>query len=180
MALVKLNPINQRRWQQFKSNRRGWWSLWIFLALFVLSLGAEFIANERHIVVRYDGEWYFPVVRHYPETTFGGDFPTEADYRDPYVQNLIEQRGWMLWPPIRYHYSSINYDLEVPSPAPPSAENPLGTDDQARDVLARLIYGFRISVLFGLALTLLSSVVGVAAGAVQGYFGGWLDLLGQR
>jgi microcin C transport system permease protein len=177
---MALSPLNQRRWQQFKQNRRGWWSLWIFLVLFVASLGSEFIANERPIVVNYDGGWYFPVLRYYPETAFGGDFPTEADYRDPYVQELIESRGWMLWPPIRYDYRSINFDLQVPSPSPPTRENLLGTDDQARDVLARLIYGFRISVLFGLALTLLSSLIGVMAGALQGYFGGWLDLLGQR
>ncbi|RFA30607.1 ABC transporter permease [Alkalilimnicola ehrlichii] len=177
---MKFSPINERRWQQFKRNRRGWWSLWIFLFLFVLSLGAEFIANDKPLVVNFDGGWYFPVFREYPETVFGGVFPTEAEYRDPYVQELIEADGWMLWPPIRYHYETINYDVETAVPAPPSAEHWLGSDDQARDVVARLIYGFRLSVLFGLALTLLSSVIGVFAGAIQGYFGGWLDLLGQR
>lgn len=177
---MALSPLNRRRWQQFKANRRGWWSLWIFLALFGLSLGAELIANDKPIVMYYDGEFYFPVVQVYPETTFGGDFVTEAEYRDPYIQNLINAKGWMLWPPIRYHYQTINYYLESPAPAPPSSDNWLGTDDQARDVLARLIYGFRISVLFGLALTVLSSIVGVLVGAIQGYFGGWVDLFGQR
>ncbi|RLK46401.1 microcin C transport system permease protein [Alkalispirillum mobile] len=176
----QLSPLNRRRWQQFKANRRGWWSLWIFLALFGLSLGAEFIANDRPLVVQYDGGYYFPVFRDYPETAFGGDFATTADYRDEFVAELIEEKGWMLWPAIRYSHDTINYDLEHAAPAPPSGENWLGTDDQARDVTARLIYGFRISVLFGLALTVASSIIGVLAGAVQGYFGGWLDLLAQR
>ncbi len=177
---MALSPLNQRRLHSFRANRRGWWSLWIFLLLFILSLFAEFIANDKPLLVRYDGGWYFPVVQEYAEITFGGEFATEADYRDPYVQDLIDARGWMIWPPIRYSYQTINYDLPVPAPSPPSAENWLGTDDQGRDVLARLIYGFRISVLFGLALTLASSVIGVAAGAVQGYLGGWTDLLFQR
>lgn len=179
MAL-RLSPLNRRRLENFKANRRGYWSLWIFLALFTVSLFAEFIANDKPLVVRYDGEWYFPVVKFYPETAFGGEFRTEADYRDPEVQALIEQKGWMIWPPIRYSYDTINFALTQPAPSPPSRENLLGTDDQGRDVLARLIYGFRISVLFGLTLTLASSVIGVAAGAVQGYFGGWVDLLFQR
>jgi len=179
MAL-RLSPINRRRLENFKANRRGYWSLWIFLALFTISLFAEFIANDKPLVVRYDGEWHFPVVKFYPETAFGGEFKTEADYRDPEVQALIEQKGWMIWPPIRYSYDTINFALTQPAPSPPSGENLLGTDDQGRDVLARLIYGFRISVLFGLTLTLASSVIGVAAGAVQGYFGGWVDLLFQR
>jgi microcin C transport system permease protein len=177
---MRMSPLNRRRWQQFKANRRGWWSLWIFLTLFVLSLGAELIANDRPLVVYYDGDVYFPVAEAYPEVTFGGDFATEAEYRDPFVQDLINDKGWMLWPPIPYHYRTINYQLTQPAPTPPSAQNLLGTDDQARDVLARLIYGFRISVLFGLALTVLSSIVGVLVGAIQGYFGGWIDLLGQR
>lgn len=177
---MQLNPLNQRRWRQFKANRRGWWSLWAFLVLFGLSLGAELIANDRPLVVRFDGEFYFPVAKAYPEITFGGDFATEAEYRDPYIQNLIDAKGWALWPPIRYHYRTINYNLGEPAPAPPSRDNLLGTDDQARDVLARLIYGFRISVLFGLALTIFSSIIGVAVGAIQGYFGGWVDLFGQR
>lgn len=176
----RLSPINRRRWQQFRRNRRGWYSLWLFMTLFVLTLFAEVIANDQPLFVWYDGAAYFPVVADYPETTFGGFLPTTADYRDPAVQELIEARGWILWPPIPYSYDTINYDLPVPAPAPPSADNWLGTDDQGRDVAARLIYGFRISVLFGLLLTLTSSVIGVAAGAVQGYFGGWTDLLGQR
>lgn len=178
--MPRLNPINQRRWAQFRANRRGWWSLWLFLVVFTVTLFAEFVANDRPLLVHFDGDWYVPVVVSYPETTFGGDFPTEADYRDPFVAELIEAEGWMLWPPVRYYYDTINYESESAAPAPPSAENWLGTDDQGRDVLARLIYGFRISVLFGLALTLASSVIGVAVGAVQGYFGGRVDLLGQR
>ena len=177
---IPLNPINQRRWAQFRANRRGWWSLWIFLMLFILSLFAEFLANERPLLVHYDGGWYVPVLVSYPETTFGGDFPTEAEYRDPHVAELINADGWMLWPPIRYHYRTINFESEAAAPAPPSTANWLGTDDQGRDVLARLIYGFRISVLFGLALTIGSSLIGVAVGAVQGYFGGRTDLFGQR
>ncbi len=175
-----MNPINRRRLANFRANRRGFWSLWIFLVLFFGSLFAEFIANDKPLVIRYDGAWYFPVLTEYPETTFGGEFETQAEYRDPYVSELIEKKGWMLWSPIRYSYDTINYDLPVPAPAPPSRENWLGTDDQGRDVVARMIYGFRISVLFGLTLTLASSVIGVLAGAVQGYLGGWVDLLFQR
>ncbi len=177
---VRLSRLNRRRLENFESNRRGYWSLWIFLALFLLSLPAEFIANDKPILVRYDGSFYFPVLVVYPETAFGGDFETETEYRDPYAKELIEEKGWILWPPVPYTYNTINYDLKQPAPAPPSAENWLGTDDQARDVVARLLYGFRISVLFGLALTLFSSIVGIAAGAVQGYFGGWIDLVFQR
>ncbi len=177
---MALTPLNQRRLHNFYSNRRGWWSLWIFLVLFVASLFAELISNDKPLVVHYAGGWYFPVVVEYPETVFGGEFETEAEYRDPYVGKLITGNGWSVWPPIRYSYDTINYDLPVPAPAPPSRENLLGTDDQGRDVLARMIYGFRISVLFGLALTLASSVIGVLAGAVQGYFGGGVDLLFQR
>jgi len=175
------SPLNRRRWQNFKANRRGYWSFWIFLALFGASLFAEFIANDKPFLVSHEGAYYMPVFRFYPETAFGGDFETEADYRDPFLQNLIQEKGgWMLWPPIPFSYQTINLDLPVPAPAPPSSVNLLGTDDQGRDVLARLIYGFRLSVLFGLTLTILSSIVGVAAGAVQGYFGGWVDLLFQR
>ncbi|MGV8995686.1 MAG: ABC transporter permease [Parvibaculaceae bacterium] len=177
----KLGPINRRRWQNFKANRRGYWSLWIFLGLFLVTLFAEFIANDRPLVVTYNGAIYTPVLVSYPETKFGGTFETEADYRDPYVQDLIHASGGIIiWPLIRYSYRTINLNLSEPAPSPPSAENLLGTDDQARDVLARLIYGFRISVLFGLTLTITSSILGVAAGAVQGYFGGWTDLLFQR
>jgi len=201
---IALSPINRRRWQNFKSNRRGYWSLWIFLVLFIASLGAELIANDKPFLVKYDGHYYSPVFRNYPETTFGGDFETAADYRDPYLQKLVaEKGGWMIWPPIRYSYNTHNLDLPTPAPSPPTWRlteeqckpvverkklsgcqdleyNWLGTDDQGRDVVARLIYGFRISVLFGLILTVISSVIGVAAGAVQGYFGGWTDLLFQR
>ena len=174
------NPVSQRRWRNFKANRRGWWSLWIFLALFLLSLGAEFLANDKPILIRFQESFYFPVLKTYPETVFGGQFPTEAEYRDPYVQALIDRHGWAIWPPIRFSYRTIQRSLDRPDPAPPSAANWLGTDDQGRDVAARLIYGFRISVLFGLALTLASSVVGVAAGALQGYYGGRIDIFGQR
>ncbi|WP_088346413.1 MULTISPECIES: ABC transporter permease [Rhodomicrobium] len=176
-----MSPINRRRWDNFRRNTRGYYSLWIFLALFVVTLFAEFIANDKPLLMQYDGHYYAPIFVTYPETTFGGEFQTEADYRDPFVQDLIKQKGgWMIWPPIRYSYRTINLNLPEPAPARPSAENLLGTDDQGRDVLARAIYGFRISVLFGLVLTVFSSIIGVAAGAVQGYFGGWVDLLFQR
>jgi microcin C transport system permease protein len=199
-----LSPLNQRRWRNFKTNQRGYWSLWFFLVLFVVTLFAEFIANDKPLYISYAGKSYFPVIFTYPETTFGGDFETAADYRDPFLQKLIADKGGhMIWPPIRYSYSTHNLDLPTPAPSPPTwmltqAEcksvverkglkgcsdleyNWLGTDDQGRDVLARLIYGFRISVLFGLVLTIFSSIIGVAAGAVQGYFGGWTDLLFQR
>lgn len=176
----RLSPMSKRRLRNFKANRRGYISLWIFLALFIISAPAEFIANDKPLIVKFDSELYFPVVSSYAETEFGGEFETEADYRDPFVQDLIEERGWMLWPAVEYDYQTINYDLEAPAPSPPTLANPLGTDDQGRDVLARAIYGFRISVLFGLILTLASSVVGIAAGALQGYFGGLLDLFFQR
>ncbi len=176
----RLTPLTRRRLKNFRANARGYWSLWIFLVLFVLSLGAELIANDRPILVRYDGRFYVPFVVRYPETTFGGDFPTEAVYRDAAVRRLIEAKGWLVMPPIPYRYDTINYALGRPAPSPPSRQNLFGTDDQGRDLLARLIYGFRISVLFGLTLTLFSSVIGVAAGAVQGYFGGVVDLVFQR
>ena len=173
-----MSPLNQRRLAQFRANRRGWWSLWIFLLLFVLSLFAEFIANDKPILVWHKDTLYWPILYSYPETTFGGEFETEAEYKEPEVQALIAAHGWALWPPLKYGDQTINYTQT--HPAPPSSENVLGTDDSGRDVLARLIYGFRISVLFGLTLTLASSVIGVAAGAVQGYFGGWIDLGLQR
>jgi microcin C transport system permease protein len=176
----RVTPLTRRRIHNFRANKRGYWSLWIFLALFFTSLFAELIANDRPLLVRYDGGFYTPFLTVYPETTFGGDFATEADYRDEFVVELIEAKGWMIWPPVRYDASTINYDLPTPAPSPPTADNWLGTDDQGRDVMARMIYGFRISVLFGLVLTLFSSIIGVAAGAVQGFFGGWLDLLFQR
>ena len=178
---MALSPVNQRRFAQFKAHRRGWYSLWLFLLLFVLSLGAELIANDKPLVVRYDSSWYFPVFKRYAETEFGGEFPLQANYKSPYIRELIaEKDGWMLWPPIPFSYDSINYELDVPAPAPPSNVNWLGTDDQGRDVLARVIYGLRISVLFALTLTLCSSVLGVLAGALQGFYGGWVDLAGQR
>jgi len=177
---MKISPLNQRRWRNFKANRRGFWSLWLFLALFVLSLAAEFIANDKPILVSFEGALYMPIFKEYPETVFGGFLETETEYKDPEVREMIEEAGWIVWPLVPFSYDSINFDLTVPAPAPPSAINWLGTDDQGRDVVARMIYGFRISVLFGLILTIASSIVGVAAGAVQGYFGGWTDLLFQR
>ncbi|RST86832.1 ABC transporter permease [Aquibium carbonis] len=198
-----LSPLNQRRWQNFKANRRGYWSLWIFIVLFVLSMLANVIANDKPILVSYQGELLFPVVVDYPEEKFGG-FLAVTDYRDPVIYEEIEANGWILWPPVRYSYRTVNNEIPEAAPAKPSwmydretrcqryplgAEDPactignwnwLGTDDQTRDVLARVIYGFRISVLFGLALTLCSAVIGVSAGAIQGYFGGWTDLIFQR
>jgi len=177
----KITPLTNRRLETFRSNRRGYYSLWIFLIIFFFSLFAEFIANDKPIVVYYNQQFHFPIFKFYPETAFGGDFETEAEYRESDVVTLIERgNGWMLWPVVRYGYSTVNFELTTPSPSPPSRENWLGTDDQARDVFARTLYGFRISVLFGLALTILSTIIGVAAGAVQGYFGGRLDLLMQR
>ena len=173
-------PLMQRRIAQFKANRRGVWSLRIFIVLFILTLFAEIVANDRPILVMFDGGIYSPIFKTYAETEFGGEFPTEADYRDPYVAKLINNNGWMLWPPIPFNHQTVAWDLPVPAPSPPGAGHLLGTDDQARDVLARLIYGFRISVLFGITLTLFSAIIGVSAGAVQGYFGGWLDLIMQR
>ena len=180
MGWLTVSPLTRRRWRNFRANRRGYVSLWIFLALFALSLCAELLANEKPLLISYDGSTYVPVLVSYPETTFGGDFPTEADYTDPFVQELIAEKGWILWPPVRFSYDTIIRDLGRPAPAPPSARNWLGTDDQARDVLARVIYGFRISVTFGLLLTLFSSLIGVFAGAVQGFYGGWIDLGFQR
>ncbi len=193
------SPMNQRRWAIFKSNKRGYYSLWIFATLFILSLFAEFIANDKPYMIKYDGGYYFPVLKTYSETDFGGEFESEADYRDPVLTCLIRtngsdqceadsnaqdikggSKGWMAWPPIRYSYDTINLNLPVPAPAPPSSENWLGTDDQGRDVVARMIYGFRISILFGLILTIISSIIGVISGAIQGYFGGWIDLIAQR
>ncbi|MGH8493511.1 MAG: ABC transporter permease [Moraxellaceae bacterium] len=175
-----MSPLNLRRWQNFKAHRRGYWSLWIFLALFFITLGSEMLANDKPVMVLHKSSLYFPVFHAYPETTFGGEFETAADYRDSYVQGLINKDGWMLWPPIRFNHQTINYNLTVPAPAPPSPENWLGTDDQGRDVLARVLYGFRISVLFAITLTFFSSIVGIAAGALQGYYGGRVDLYGQR
>ncbi|MFW2437567.1 MAG: ABC transporter permease [Parvibaculales bacterium] len=181
MKRLSLSPINQRRWRNFKANRRGYISLWLFAFLFIATSFAEFLANDKPLLIIHQGSVYVPVFKAYPETDFGGDFATEADYRDAFVVDLIESKGGKIfWPPLRYSYNTINLNLTVPAPAPPSAENWLGTDDQGRDVVARLIYGFRISVFFGLALTIASSLIGILAGAVQGYFGGWVDLAMQR
>ena len=177
---MRLSPLNQRRIANFKANKRGYYSLWIFLVLFTFSLFAEFWANDKPLVVSYNQSLYFPVFKDYPETTFGGTLNSHADYRDPYVAQLINDKGWLVWPMIRFDYSTINYNLNVPTPSPPTATNWLGTDDQGRDVLARIIYGFRISVLFALVLTVGSSVVGIVVGAIQGFYGGWVDLIGQR
>jgi len=202
--MLKLTPITRRRLRAFATHRRGVWSLWLFLAAFLLSLGAEFIANDRPILISYKGEWLFPALHDYPEDKFGG-FLAETDYRDPVIFKEIEANGWIIWPPVRYSYNTHNLSLPTPAPSAPTwmlsdakcahgktfdggaaqtcrdiEWNWLGTDDQGRDVVARLIYGFRISVLFGLLLASISSLVGVAAGAVQGYFGGWTDLLMQR
>lgn len=192
-----MSPITRRRLAQFKANKRGFYSLWFFLALFIFALCADFIANDKPLLVKYDGSLYAPVFKSYPETTFGGDFETEAEYRDPFVIELIEEKGWILWPPIPYSYDTVNRNTPEPAPYKPFMNYPedsapahcagthictnvLGTDDQGRDVAARVIYGFRISVLFGLTLTLVSSLIGVTAGAFQGFYGGWLDLIMQR
>jgi microcin C transport system permease protein len=178
---MKLQPVARRRLAVLRAHKRGWWSLWLFTALFLVCLFAEFVANDRPLVIRYDGHWLFPVLQDYSEDRFGPDFlPTEADYTDPDVQRAIRAHGWMIWPLVPYSYDTIVKNLPSPAPSPPTWQNPLGTDDQARDVLARVIYGFRVSVLFGFSLTIVSSVIGIAAGAVQGYYGGLTDLLFQR
>jgi microcin C transport system permease protein len=209
---LRLTPMNRRRLDNFRRNSRGYWSFWIFIVCFGLSLGAEVIANDKPLIVSYKGEILYPFLVDYPEDKFGG-FLAETDYRDPVIYKEIEANGWMIWPPIRFANNTHNYDLPLPAPSPPTwmlthaqcaaaaaatakRENPdapppkagcgdiewnwLGTDDQGRDVLARVIYGFRLSIVFGLVLAAVSSVVGIAAGAVQGYFGGWLDLVMQR
>lgn len=178
---MRLSPPTRRRLAIFRQNRRGYWSFWIFLVVFGLTLFAEFVANDRPLLVYFDGHLYFPVLHGYSEDTFGSDFlPTEADYTDPDIQRAIKAHGWMLWPVIPYSYNTIVKDLPTPAPSPPTWRNPLGTDDQARDVLARVIYGVRLSVLFGFTLTAITSVIGIAAGAIQGYYGGIVDLLCQR
>lgn len=178
--MFKLSPINAKRLYYFKKHKRGYRSFWILSVLFVLSLFAEFIANEKPLLIKYDNTYYMPVLKFYPETQFGGEFETEADYKDPVVRDLIEKKGWMVWPLIRYNYQTINFEMPTPAPSAPTFENLLGTDDQGRDVLARLIYGFRISMLFGLTLTIISSAIGIIAGGAQGYFGGRFDLFFQR
>jgi microcin C transport system permease protein len=175
-----LGPIGRKRWHLFSSNRRGYWALWIFLVLFLVSLFAELIANDKPFVVWFDGDLYWPTFVVYSETDFGGAFPTEAEYRDPWLRETIDKNGFVVWPLIPFHHTSVDWGLTHPAPAPPDARHWLGRDDQARDVVARLIYGFRISILFGFALTLLSAMIGVTAGAIQGYFGGWVDLVAQR
>jgi len=170
-----------RAWRRFCANRRGYYSLWIFVILLLLSLFAEVLSNNKPLVVRYEGQWYFPVVFHYAETTFGGDFESEADYLDPYVRDKITAGdNWAIYPLNPYSYDTINYYADAPNPAAPSAQNYLGTDDRGRDVLARLIYGFRISVLFAFLLTAVITVLGILLGAIQGYLGGRTDLIGQR
>jgi microcin C transport system permease protein len=179
-GFIKLSPLAIRRWKNFRANKRAFVSLWMLLVLFVLSCFSELIANDRPIMTWYKGGLYFPVFARYAETTFGGTLATEADYNDPYVAGLINQNGWMLWPLLHFSFDTINYNLPVPAPAPPSLVNLLGTDDQGRDILAQIIYGLRTSVLFGLILTLLSPIIGVAFGAIQGYFGGKIDIIFQR
>jgi len=177
----RFSPITQRRFANFRANRRGYWSFWIFLALFSVTLLAEFVANDKPLIIRYEDRFYFPIFKKYAETEFGGVFKVEAEYKDHFVQKLIEDKGgWMVWPIIPYSYRTIDYYLPGPAPYPPSAEHWLGTDDTGMDVLARLIYGVRLSFLFGLALTFFASIIGVSAGGIQGYFGGKVDLFAQR
>lgn len=168
------------KWRKFKASKRCFYAFWMFLTVFFVSLSAEFVANDKPLVVYYDGQWYFPIVDNPPETVFGGEFLTPADYKDPFVRRKINENGFFVMPPIPYRYDTIVYDLPLPAPSAPSLKNWLGTDDLGRDVAARLIYGVRFSLLFGLLLTVCSSVIGIAAGAVQGYFGGKVDLFGQR
>ncbi len=179
-AVIHMSP-GQRAWMRFRANRRGYYSLWIFSFLFIFSLFAEFISNDKPLIVQYQGDYYFPVFKSYKETDFGGDFETEADYQDEYVRNILTSNGnWMLEPLNPYSYNSITYDSDLPNPAQPSEFNALGTDDRGRDVLARLIYGFRLSILFAIALTIVGTGIGILAGMLQGYFGGRTDLLFQR
>ncbi|MBT2187848.1 ABC transporter permease [Sphingobium nicotianae] len=176
-----MSPLSRRRWANFGNHKRGYYSLWIFLTLFVVSLFAELIANDKPILMTYKGSLYAPVFKDYPETVFGGVLETEANFQDPAVRAMIAKGGgWAIWPIIPYSYRTIDYGIPTAAPAAPSARHWFGTDDQARDVLARLIYGFRLSVTFGLLLTLCSSIIGITAGAIQGYFGGWIDLIMQR
>ncbi|MFN4360620.1 MAG: ABC transporter permease [Hylemonella sp.] len=180
MASVSLSP-SQRAWQRFRRNRLGYWSLMLFCILFVLSLGAELISNDKPLIARHHGQWYMPILKNVPETHFGGDFETPTDYLDPFIRQQFEQPGsFALYPPNPYHHSTINYFAKQPNPSAPSADNWLGTDDRGRDVAARLLYGFRISVLFALALTFIGVVLGVITGAIQGFFGGKTDLWFQR
>lgn len=175
-----LSPVNQARWARFRHNRRGYLSLWLFMLLFLCSLGAELIANDRPLLVQYRGSLYVPALKNYSETTFGGPFATAADYQDPWLQKQLDDNGWVLWAPIRFGATTIDFATQTPFPSPPSTRNWLGTDANGGDVLARILYGTRISILFGLLLTFFSSVLGVLAGAIQGYYGGKIDLWGQR
>lgn len=178
--MSQLSPMNQARWARLRQNKRGYWSLWIFAVLFALSLCSELIANDRPLLVHYQDRFYFPVLINYSESDFGGPLATTADYQDPWLANHLERDGWTLWAPIRFSDSAINYATKVPFPSPPDSQNWLGTDANGGDVLARILYGTRISILFGLMLTLFSSVIGILAGAAQGYYGGRVDLWGQR
>lgn len=175
-----MSPIMQARLQRFKENKLGFGCFIVFALIFVLSLAAELIANDKPLLVKYDQSLYMPVLKTYPETTFGGVFETEADYKDPVVQQLINDKGWAVWPLIKFSYQTPNLELAVPVPSAPTAQNWLGTDDQGRDVLARILYGLRVSLLFGFTLTMASALLGIMVGAVQGYYGGWVDLIGQR
>lgn len=175
-----MSPMIQTRLQRFRQNRLGFLCFILFSLIFAVSLAANLIANEKPLLVKYQQSFYFPVFKSYPETTFGGVFETEADYKDPVVQQLIADQGWAVWPLIRYAAQTPNLDLAVPVPSEPTAQNWLGTDDQGRDVLARILYALRVSLLFGFAVTLFSAVIGIFIGAIQGYYGGWVDLIGQR
>ncbi len=177
---MNLTPLTQRRIAQFKKNRRGYYSLIVFMIIFLMTSCAEFIANDKPLVVYFNGHLYCPILTSYPETHWGGTFETETNYRDPVVRDLILDKGWYVFPPIPYSFDTVNYDLAVPAPAPPSSDNWLGTDDQGRDLLARLIYGTRISIWFGLILTLFAMLIGITVGGLQGYFGGKVDLYVQR
>jgi microcin C transport system permease protein len=178
--LNKFSSVNKRRYENFRSNKRGYISFKIVLIILIITFFSEFIANEKPIFVKFQDNYYLPIIFDYKEIEFGGNFLTSTDYRDEYVQSLINKKGWMLWPPVRFSFDTINYNLDTPAPSPPSLENWLGTDSQGRDVFSRLLYGLRLSLLFGFTLTIISSLVGIIAGAVQGYFGGWFDLLFQR
>jgi microcin C transport system permease protein len=179
-SLFRLSPLNIRRLKNFKANKRAFVSFWILFVIFVLSFFAELIANDKPVFLWYENKAYFPIWNKYPETDFGGTLATEADYRDPYVSNLISKNGWMIWPVVRFSYDTINYNLPVPAPAPPTLVNPFGTDDEGRDLLAEIIYGIRTSLLFGLLVTFISPIIGIAVGAVQGFFGGKIDIFFQR
>nr|WP_324188004.1 microcin C ABC transporter permease [Rouxiella silvae] len=178
--MMVLNAINRARWARFRQNSRGFWSLWIFLILFLLALFSNVIANEKPLLVNYQGHFYLPVLFNYSESTFGGELQTTTDYQDPFVVKQLESHGWVIWAPLRQSFNSINFSTDSPFPSPPSRHNLLGTDSNGHDVLAEILYGLRISLLFGLMLTLLSSVMGIVIGATQGYYGGKIDLWGQR